>query len=224
MAMERPFTFINSAMSADGKISSIQRRQISVSGREDLSRVAELRASSDAIMVGVGTILADDPGLGVKSTDLRRARIRAGKAENPIRVVADSLARTPPDAKVLGAGCILAVSRAAPEDRLEQLEGMADLVVFGDSRVDLGALMANLRSRGVRRLMVEGGATLNWSLIEAGLVDEIYIYTGPIIIGGESAPTLVDGLGFAFNFPELDLVALERLGDGALLKWRMKRP
>jgi 2,5-diamino-6-(ribosylamino)-4(3H)-pyrimidinone 5'-phosphate reductase len=222
--MERPFIFINSAMSADGKISSFRRHQISISEREDLSRVAELRASSDAIMVGVGTVLADDPGLRVKSADLRRARIRAGKAENPIRVVADSLARTHPDAKVLGEGCILAVSKAAPEDRLEQLGGKADIVVFGDSRVDLGALMANLRSRGVRRLMVEGGATLNWSLMEAGLLDEIYIYIGPMIIGGESAPTLVDGLGFAFNFPELDLVALERLGDGALLKWRMKRP
>lgn len=223
MAMERSFTFINSAMSADGKISSFQRRQISISGREDLSRVAGLRASSDAIMVGVGTVLADDPSLRVKSADLRRARIMAGKAENPLRVVADSLARTPPDAKVLGDGCVLAVSRDAPEDRLAQLDGKADIVIFGDSRVDLGALTANLHSRGIRRLMVEGGATLNWSMIEAGLVDEIYVYIGHMVIGGEKAPSLVDGLGFAFDFPELDLVALERLGDGALLKWRMKR-
>ena len=72
--MTRPFVFINSAMSADGKISTIDRRQVKISGREDLARVDRLRSDSDAVMVGVGTVLADDPGLGVKSDQLRRAR------------------------------------------------------------------------------------------------------------------------------------------------------
>ncbi len=71
--------------------------------------------------------------------------------------------------------------------------------------------------------MVEGGATLNWSLIEEGLVDEMYVYIGPLIIGGDRAPTLVDGLGFSFNFPKLELISVEKLDDGALLKWRFQR-
>ncbi|HQQ37835.1 MAG TPA: dihydrofolate reductase family protein, partial [Methanothrix sp.] len=88
--MTRPFVFINSAMSADGKISTINRRQVRISGREDLARVDRLRSESDAVMVGVGTVLADDPGLGVKSDQLRRARQERGLSESPLRIVADS--------------------------------------------------------------------------------------------------------------------------------------
>ena len=76
--MARPFIFINSAMSADGKISSVDRRQVRISGQADLARVDGLRASSDAIMVGIGTVLADDPGLRVKSKDSREARLAQG--------------------------------------------------------------------------------------------------------------------------------------------------
>jgi 2,5-diamino-6-(ribosylamino)-4(3H)-pyrimidinone 5'-phosphate reductase len=81
--------------------------------------------------------------------------------------------------------------------------------------------MVKLQERGVRRLMVEGGASINWSLVEAGLVDEIYVYIGAMLIGGRDAPTLVDGPGFPGSFPRLDLVSLERLDDGALVSWRV---
>ncbi len=219
--MERPFVRINSAMSADGKISSIERRQIKISSPEDLERVKRLRAESDAIMVGIGTVLADDPGLKIKSPDLRNMRIQRGLSENPLRVVADSLARTPPLAGVLGDGCIVAVSEAAPSERLKVLEDRCDVVVVGNDKVDLKELLGELWRRGARTLMVEGGATLNWSLIEAGLVDEISVYIGSMIIGGESAPTLVDGVGFCKDFPQLELVSVEKVGGGALLSWRV---
>lgn len=219
--MKRPFVRINSAMSADGKISSIERRQIKISSPKDLERVKRLRAESDAIMVGVGTVLADDPGLKIKSPDLRNMRIQRGLSENPLRVVADSLARTPPSAKVLGDGCIIAVSKAAPSERLKAIEDRCDVVVAGKDKVDLEELLGKLWRRGARTLMVEGGATLNWSLIEAGLVDEISVYIGTMIIGGESAPTLVDGVGFCKDFPQLKLVSAEKLGGGALLSWRV---
>jgi len=219
--MKRPFVRINSAMSADGKISSIERRQIKISSPKDLERVKRLRAESDAIMVGVGTVLADDPGLKIKSPDLRNMRIQRGLSENPLRVVADSLARTPPSAKVLGDGCIIAISEAAPSERLKAIEDRCDVVVAGKDKVDLEELLGELWRRGARTLMVEGGATLNWSLIEAGLVDEISVYIGTMIIGGESAPTLVDGVGFCKDFPQLKLVSAEKLGGGALLSWRV---
>ena len=219
--MDRPFVFINSAMSADGKISSILHRQVRISGKEDLTRVDELRASSDAIMVGVGTVLADDPGLRVKSELLRMERLERGAYENPLRVVADSLARTPPDAEVLGAGCIIAVSRAAPSGRLAALYDRCKIFVSGEDRVDLIELMRFLHGFGVKRLMVEGGAILNWSMISAGLVDEIYVYVGNMLIGGEVAPSLVGGAGFSVNFPKLELISLEQLGEGALLRWHV---
>jgi 2,5-diamino-6-(ribosylamino)-4(3H)-pyrimidinone 5'-phosphate reductase len=219
----RPFVYINSAMSADGKISSIERKQVRISGKMDLARVDELRAKSDAVMVGVGTVLADDPGLKVKSEVLRRHRLELGLAENPLRVVADSKARTPLDAKILGKGCLIVVSNDAPNERVQSLEDRCEVISCGLGRVDLGRLMSELSSRGVTRLMVEGGATLNWSLIEAGLVDEICVYIGAVIIGGGSAPTLVDGFGFKSDFQRLDLVSMEKLDEGALIRWRIVR-
>lgn len=206
-------------MSADGKISSFLHEQVRISGKEDLSRVDELRASSDAIMVGVGTVLADDPGLRVKSEKLRMERLERGTCENPLRIIADSLARTPPDAEVLGAECILAVSRAALPERVSELSDRCKIFVSGVDRVDLIELLGFLNKIGIKRLMVEGGATLNWSMIRAGLVDEVYVYVGNMLIGGEGAPSLLGGSGFSVNFPKLELISLDMLGEGVLLKW-----
>ena len=219
--MTRPFVFINSAMSADGKISSIDRRQVRISGREDLARVDELRAKSDAIMVGVGTVLADDPGLGVKSNLLRRARRERDLSESPLRIAADSQARTPPTARILGPGCILAVARSAPAERLKLLSRHSEIICCGEDRVDLRELFSRLYERGIKRIMVEGGASLNWSLISQGLVDEIYVFVGPMLIGGDSAPTLLDGQGYRKDFPDLHLASVERLDGGVLLKWTL---
>jgi len=245
----RPFVFINAATSADGKISTVERRQTRISGKEDFERVDSLRAGSDAIMVGVGTVLADDPSLTVKAGARRAARARAGKDANPLRVVVDSRARTPPNAEVLCKGegrRIIAVSELANADgeRVAELGKRAEVLVCGGSgaaesgaaesgaagrgggrggKVDLGKLLARLRQRGVERLLVEGGATLNWSLISQGLVDEIFVYVGNLILGGEDAPTLVDGAGFVAGagVVKLELLSAERLGEGVLLKWRV---
>jgi len=217
----RPNVIINAAMSADGKISSSLRKQVRISGAEDLARVDALRADSDAIMVGIGTVLADDPSLRVKSEALRSGRRETGRPESPLRVVADSLARTPSGARVLGEGCLLAVSRSAPLSRVAELEKHCQIAVCGESQVDLLQLMEILCQRGVEKLMVEGGANLNWSLLRAGLVDELYVYIGGMLIGGEKAPSLVDGEGFRGEFPELKLISLQPMDDGALLKWRV---
>jgi 2,5-diamino-6-(ribosylamino)-4(3H)-pyrimidinone 5'-phosphate reductase len=219
--LKRPMVIINSAISADGKISSFERRQVRISGKSDLERVDALRAESDAVMVGVGTVLADDPGLKVKSERLRKVRLDQGKPENPVRVVADSLARIPTGAQVMGEGCIVAVSAAAPQERLKKLARRCEIIQCGDKKVDLREMLSILYERGVERLMVEGGGTLNWSMVQEGLVDEIYTYTGALIIGGKDAPTLVDGIGYASDFPRLKLISLEKLDDGALLKWRL---
>lgn len=217
--MTRPFVFINSAMSADGKISSTLHRQVRISGKEDLARVDVLRAESDAIMVGVGTVLADDPSLRVKSGQLRETRRENGQPEDPLRIIADSRARMPPSAKVLGQRCLVAVTSSAPQDRLEKLSSKCEIIVCGREQVDLQELFSRLFERGIRRIMVEGGATLNWSLLKLGLVDELYVYVGAMLIGGENTPTLVDGQGFKEHFPKLTLSSVQRLDEGVLLKW-----
>ncbi|WP_135613182.1 2,5-diamino-6-(ribosylamino)-4(3H)-pyrimidinone 5'-phosphate reductase [Methanococcoides sp. AM1] len=221
--MDKPFTFINSAMSADGKISTKERKQVRISGDVDFDRMDDLRATSDGIMVGIGTILADDPSLTVKSEERRATRKSKGSDENPVRIVIDSKARTPLDADIFIKGegkRIIAVSGSAPVDKVEMLQEKAMVIRAGKERVDLCALMAELNSMGIKRLMVEGGATLNWAMLSSGLVDEIYSFVGNLLIGGTSAPTLVDGVGFVeSDILSLELMSMEKMDEGVLLKW-----
>ena len=223
--MNRPFTFINSAMSADGKLSTKERKQVKISGSVDFDRVDELRATSDAVMVGIGTVLADDPSLTVKSEERREARKAAGLEENPMRIVVDSRARIPIDADIFKKGNgtrIIAVSNSAPSERIAALKEKAVILTAGEERVDLYELAGKLKEMGINRLMIEGGASLNWAMISNGLVDEIYCFVGNLIIGGATSPTFVDGIGFAESeVMKLELKSVEKIEDGVLLKWRV---
>ncbi|MBC7084792.1 MAG: 2,5-diamino-6-(ribosylamino)-4(3H)-pyrimidinone 5'-phosphate reductase [Methanomethylovorans sp.] len=225
--MEKPFIYINSAMSADGKISTWQRRQVRISGSIDFERVDQLRASSDAVMVGIGTLLADDPSLTVKSAQRREQRKAEGLDENPIRVVIDSQARTPIDADIFKKGegqRIIVVSSSAPYNKVEALRKKSRVIITGEKKVDLPRAMEELYRLGIKNLMVEGGATLNWAMLSGGLVDEIYTFVGNIIIGGQMAPTLVDGEGFTeANILPLELLSAEKIENGILLKWKVTK-
>jgi 2,5-diamino-6-(ribosylamino)-4(3H)-pyrimidinone 5'-phosphate reductase len=220
----RPFVFINAAMSADGKIATIERKQTRISGSLDFDRVDELRATSDAIMVGIGTVLSDNPSLTVKSKERREKRRDMGIDENPVRIIVDSMARTPLDADIFKKGSgkkIIAVSENAPKEKVRDFTESAAIIVVGEKNVDLTKLLMELKKIGIDRLMVEGGATLNWGLISKGLVDEIYIYLGNIIIGGRNAPTLIDGEGCIDEFCRLTLISCEKLEEGILIKWKI---
>ncbi|EMA44631.1 2,5-diamino-6-(ribosylamino)-4(3H)-pyrimidinone 5'-phosphate reductase [Halobiforma nitratireducens] len=216
---------VNAAISADGKLSSRRREQLAISGEDDFDRVDRLRADSDAIVVGVGTVLADDPSLTVKDADRRKRRREGGEPENPARVVVDSKARTPPDAEIVddAATTYVCVSESAPVDRRMELADRPDtqLVTAGDGRVDLLRAFATLQADGLERIMVEGGGELIFSLFEVGLVDELRAFVGPTVIGGRDAPTLADGEGFVEEFPTLALEGVERIDDGVLLTWRV---
>ena len=225
-SMKRPFTFINSAMSADGKISTKERKQVRISGDVDFDRMDELRATSDAVMVGIGTVLADDPSLTVKSEQRREVRKGDGHEENPARVIVDSKARTPLDADIFKKGTgirIIAVSKSAPRERVVALEKVAVIIEAGENKVDLSELVVRLKEMGIDRLMIEGGATLNFGMLSSGLVDEVYTFVGNLIIGGSSSPTLVDGIGFEENeILGLEFMSFEKMDDGVVLKWRVK--
>jgi 2,5-diamino-6-(ribosylamino)-4(3H)-pyrimidinone 5'-phosphate reductase len=178
-------------MTLDGKIAT-RTGSSEISGQEDLLRVHKLRTEMDAIMVGINTVLADDPRLTVH-------KISADPEDNPVRVVVDSKARTPPDYRILNheALTIIAVSHEAPLERIAAIEEKetVEVVICGDKRVDLNCLMEKLGKKGVKTLMLEGGSTLNYSMLQEGLVSEVRVCIAPIIAGGVQAKTLVGGDG-----------------------------
>ena len=225
----RPYVVLNIAMSADGKISTRERRQVRISGAQDFTRVDRLKAGCDAVMVGIGTVLADDPSLTVKSEECKNYRRKQGWDDHPVRVVIDSSGRIPPEASILHKGegkRVVAVSKRADATKISLLEKKATVIVAGEDEVDLFALMNELGAMGIHRVMVEGGGTLIAGLIEAGLVNEIYTFIGNIIIGGKDAPTFTDGEGFILEsaFPRLTLLEARRIERGILLHWQVENP
>jgi 2,5-diamino-6-(ribosylamino)-4(3H)-pyrimidinone 5'-phosphate reductase len=192
----RPYVILNAAMTLDGKIAT-QTGSSNISGKKDLERVHELRKDCDAIMVGIGTVLADDPRLTVHKID-------ANPEDNPIRIVVDSKCRTPIDARITNSDAKTIIACANEyKDEFKQSEKYETFkergVKFffsGDERVDLVALMSYLHEEGIDKLMLEGGSTLNFSMIRAGLIDRISICVAPMIVGGANAKTFFDGEGF----------------------------
>ena len=187
----KPKVILNAAMTLDGKIAT-RTGSSEISGQKDLLRVHKLRKEMDAIMVGINTVMADDPRLTVH-------KISADPNDNPIRVVVDSKARTPPEYRILNleAPTIIAVSSEAPPDKIKALEedGKSEIIICGDKQVDLNCLMDELGNKGIKTLMLEGGSTLNYSMLSAGLVNEVRVCIAPMIAGGTRAKTLVDGDG-----------------------------
>ncbi len=198
---KRPFVALRTAMSLDGKIATAVGESQYIGGAESVAQLQALRATYDAVMVGINTVLQDDPDV---VCTLPRAR-------NPLRIVIDSMARTPVTCKVLAkAGStgllrpntIVVVTKHAPEDRIRALQAVgAEILVAPetggvfDSHVDLNKLMQILGRREVTSILVEGGGNLNAAALSAGIVDKLYCTIAPIIIGGQSSPTPVEGLG-----------------------------
>ena len=214
--MTRSHVILNAAMTLDGKIATVAGDS-RISCEADLKRVHALRASVDAVMVGVGTVLADDPSLTV-----RRAR-----GKSPTRIVIDSFAKTPPNARVLdnSAPTIIASTKSAPKRRLQKLRATGSkIIVAGEKEVDLHRLLEKLRSLGVRKLLLEGGSTLNWGMLKEGLVDEVRVAVSPRIVGGATAKTLVGGAGFGEvqKGVGLDLKKVTKVGKNLLLTYRVK--
>ncbi|MGM0372661.1 MAG: 2,5-diamino-6-(ribosylamino)-4(3H)-pyrimidinone 5'-phosphate reductase [Halobacteriota archaeon] len=211
---------VNAAMSVDGKLASREREQLAISGPEDFARVERLRAEYDAIMVGVGTVLADDPSLTLDDPAAHGEQL----ADHPTRIVADSRARTPPDAQVLDdtTETYVLVSEAVPPEHVDSLKRAGvSILEAGSSQVDLTAALDRLEATGIDSLLVEGGGELIFSLFAAGLVDELSVFVGSMLIGGRDAPTLADGTGFTEDYPSVDLQSVSKLDDGVLLEYKV---
>lgn len=219
----RPYVILNAAMTLDGKIATATGSS-NISGEDDLKRVHELRKECDAIMVGIGTVLADDPRLTVHKVD-------AKPEDNPIRVVVDSKCRTPiaaritnKDAKTVIAGANEYKYDFLVSDRYEVLKKRnVNFFWSGDKQVDLKSLMNYLHEEGVEKLMLEGGSTLNFSMIKSGLIDEIRICVAPMVVGGENSKTFFDGDGFntMYEAVGLDLIDSYELGKDLILTYKV---
>ena len=220
--MNRPYVFINIAMTADGKIDTFERKGAAISSQPDKERVDKLRADSDAIMVGGKTLLDEDPKLTVKSEVLRAERIARGLSPNPVKVGIVTTANIPPDSDFLNAGpagIVIFTTRQTSKAQVSFLKSRGVKVYVDDSeRVNLPNALTTLKELGIIRLMVEGGATLNFELLNLGLVDEITAYVAPMIFGGETAPTMVAGSGLVRSEAiPLKLNHVEKFDDGGVL-------
>ena len=219
--MNRPYTFINVAMTADGKIDTFERRGSAISSRRDKERVDQLRALADGILVGGRTLLDEQPKLTVKSEALREGRVQRGGSPNPGKVGVVTVADIALDSDFIKVGPARVVIFTTSQTSIPQLESLRSLgvEVFVDDapRVDLHNMMLTLKKIGVDHLMVEGGGTMNFELMRLGLVDELTVYVAPMIFGGASAPTLADGLGLPRDAAiEMKLIDVERWEDGGV--------
>jgi 2,5-diamino-6-(ribosylamino)-4(3H)-pyrimidinone 5'-phosphate reductase len=227
--MNRPFVFINVAMTADGKIDTFERKGSAISSQRDKERVDQLRANSDAIMVGGRTLLDEDPKLTVKSEALRAERIARGLSPNPVKVGVVTQANIEADSQFLSFGpadIVIFTTNRTSKKYLSMLKSRrADVYVDDAEKVNLQSALATLKELGIQRLMVEGGSTLNFELMRLGLVDEITAYVAPLVFGGESAPTLAAGSGLTRSEAiPLQLIEAEKWNDGGVvLKYQLMR-
>jgi riboflavin-specific deaminase-like protein len=210
----RPRVLVNMAITADGKIATANRHVTTFGSRTDHDHLLALRATADAVLAGARTVESGPIDLGPGPVRYRRLRLRRGLAEYNLRIIVTGSGSVSPTAHVFTQRfspiLVLATGRA-PATRLARLRRLADAVgVFGQDELDWPTALAWLhREWGVRRLVCEGGGTVNDGLFRAGLVDEIHLTVCPFIVGGRAAPTIADGRGF----PRLPLAARFRLAS-----------
>jgi 2,5-diamino-6-(ribosylamino)-4(3H)-pyrimidinone 5'-phosphate reductase len=208
---------VNAAMTVDGKIAT-SLGDSAISSKEDLLRVHELRASVDGIVVGISTVLADDPRLTV------RLAAKQVKRKYPVRIIIDSTGKIPLDSRILRTASkirtIVAVTELAHTDTISKIKKMgAMVIVSGRQRVNLKKVLSIVKKMGIKRILVKGGGEINWSLFSLGLVNELIVTIAPKIVGGRQATTLVEGGGYpsVSNGIKLQLKKVQMQNNGELV-------
>ena len=212
--MKRPYVVINCAMSADGKIASPSGKQMRISCDEDIKRMYELRNECDAVLVGINTVLSDDPKLTIKEKYVKNPK-------QPIRIVLDTNCKTPIDSLVVNnlAKTLIISGKQCDKEFADNVE-VIECGTNKDGVIDLEKLMEILYNKDIKKLMVEGGGTVIWNFLKYGFVDDFYVYVGPMIIGGKDTPTIAGGNKIDEN-SNLKLVETKTIGPGTLLHYRI---
>jgi diaminohydroxyphosphoribosylaminopyrimidine deaminase/5-amino-6-(5-phosphoribosylamino)uracil reductase len=215
---QRPHVTVKWAMTLDGKIAAFDRRSQWVTGEAARQEGHRLRSQSDAIVTGIGTVLADDPALTV--------RLAQPWPREPYRVVLDSRARLPLGAKLLQTGSrsrvLVAVGEAAAPQRLAALESAGVTILACKSRegrVDVADLGARLLALDVTAVLLEAGSELTAAFVQAGLVDRVAAFVAPTLLGGAEAPTPIGGAGLALaNALRLTNMTVRPIGTDWLIE------
>jgi 2,5-diamino-6-(ribosylamino)-4(3H)-pyrimidinone 5'-phosphate reductase len=209
------YVILNAAMSADGKIAT-RSGNSSISSIVDLKRVHRLRTTVDAIMIGIQTVLTDNPMLDV--------RFAKTKKKNPARIIIDSTARISLHSRILKTAneiyTVVAVTTRAPIAKIHKIESTgAQVLVTGDKKVNIRSVFRHLERWGFDRILVEGGGEINWSVLNLGLIDEMIVMISSVVIGGRDAKTLVEGRGFSkvSRAKKMKLLSVERQTQNELV-------
>lgn len=217
----QPYVAMKYAMTMDGKIAAYTGKSQWVTGTKAREHVQRLRQQYSGIMVGMGTVLADDPSL--------TCRIRGGK--NPVRIICDSMLRTPLDSRLIEtAGEVPTILATACKDPsrcgVYQDKGCRVLTVPGaDGRVDLQELVRTLGRMEIDSILLEGGGTLNWSALRSGIVQKVFCYMAPKLFGGAKAKTPVEGSGCADPNEAVKIkeIKIRQIGEDYLMEGMVDR-
>ena len=224
-ARQRPHVGVNMAMSADGKVSTRRRETFSLGSRLDRYLMDVLRAGVDAVVIGARTLSLDGWAIRVRDAAVRERRARRRGTPHPLNVVVSTDLRLPAGAQFFTCADtekLVITTRRAPASRVRRFSRAAEVVVLPAARILPRDVLRVLADHGVRRVLVEGGGTLNFSFFRDNLVDEVFLTVTPVIVGGESAPTPVDGRGFLKDsLIRLKLVSSRRRGEEVFLKYRV---
>lgn len=220
----RPYVLLSAAVSVDGYLDDTNPERLLLSNAEDFDRVDEVRAGVDAILIGATTMRRDNPRLLVNSEDRRAARVARGLPEYPLKVSITRSGDLDPSLKFWHHGdqkLVFTVDTALVKLQT-QLGGLADVVSTG-AVFDWEAALDELGRRGVRRLMVEGGATVHTQLMAAGLADELHLAIAPLLVGQKDAPKFLGPADYpGGSTARMRLLEARVIGDVVLLRYAPK--
>jgi 2,5-diamino-6-(ribosylamino)-4(3H)-pyrimidinone 5'-phosphate reductase len=202
-------------MTIDGKIAT-NLGDSTISSKQDLRRLHRLRCSVDAIIIGISTVIIDNPRLTV--------RLVKRHGTTPVRIIVDSIGRIPLDSKILKSASkintIVAVTKRASDERVDKIKSAgAIVIVAGTKTVNLKELFFILKKMGFNKVLVEGGGELNWSILQLGIVNELMVTVAPRIVGGRTATTLVEGDGYEriSDGIKMELIKVSRQNNGEVV-------
>ena len=217
MEKSRPYVFLSAAMTLDGKIGK-NKTKIKLSSKKDKTRVHRLRANVDGILIGKNTLDADNPMLSV----------RYSKGKNPVRILLDSRGTIKSSSKIIQScnkiPTIIVTTNLISKKNLCRLEKFPlEVIKCGKTSVDTVKLLKLLYKKDIKKILLEGGGTINWTFLKNGFVDEIIVTITPYILGGSNSISLVEGVGFKNLFPtkKLKLEKIQKIGSELVVYYRI---